>query len=142
MSRRSSHSYQATTPPEGATCDSNGCGSAARVRMIIPESRFDADGIDHSNDPPTFGACDLHWPGIRDTCVHNGHDVVDTTGDIGQLAVDFPQWTIFRSDGGRLYASARLHGTPQGMTLDACLIGQLRAKMQAAVDSSQVAHHG
>jgi len=55
----------------------------------------------------------LHWPGIRDACRRNGHTVVDTTGDLRQLAADFPAWRIFTSDGGRLYASARLNGSAQ-----------------------------
>ncbi len=124
--------YQATKPPGGATCDTPGCCSAAKVRMIIPPSRFEADGIDHSKDPPTFDTCDLHWPGIRDACVRGGHTVADITGDIGELVADFPQWSVFASDGGRLYAADRVNGAGQGVTLDAYLVGQLRGQLQEA----------
>ena len=123
-------------PPDGMTCDMRGCCSAAKVRMLIPESRFEADGIDHANDPPTFDACELHWPRMRDACQRNGHTVVDTTGDLRQLAADFPTWSIFASDGGRLYASARVKGSAQGTTLDAYLVGQLRAKLADTAASS------
>jgi hypothetical protein len=133
--------YQAAIPPPGATCDSSRCRSAAKVRMIIPASRFEADGIDHDNDPEKFDACEWHWPGIRDTCQRNGYRVMDTTGSLRALAAEFPAWTIFYSDGGRLYASARIGGSRQGTTIDAYLVGQLRAQMQATV-ARQAAHHG
>src|SRR6266516_377681 len=116
--------YQATTPPPGATCDKRRCGSAAEVRVIIPRSRFMADGADHSQDPRTWDSCDLHWPRFRDAILRNGHQVVDTTGDLAQLVADFKRWTIFTSDGGRLYASS--HGT----TLYAWLVGQLRPQLE------------
>ena len=125
------HRYQATEPPDGATCDMHGCGSAAKVRLIIPETRFEADGQDHDSDPTEFDLCELHWPQIRTASEHNGHQVVDTTGDLRALAADCPHWSVFASDGGRLYASARLPGSRQGVTLDACLVGQLRAQIQA-----------
>jgi len=138
MSSHPSDSYQATMAPDSATCDMRGCCAAANVRMIIPRSRFEADGIDHTNDPPTFDACELHWPAIRDACQRNGHAVVDTTGDLRQLAADFPTWSIFCSDGGRLYASARVNGSAQGATLDAYLVGQLRAQLAATGAPSAV----
>ncbi len=138
MPSNPSDPYQATTPPDGATCDMRGCCSAATVRMVIPKSRFEADGVDHSKDPSIFDACELHWPTIRDACKRNGHAVVDTTGDLGQLAADFPAWSIFCSDGGRLYASTRLNGSAQGTTLDAYLVAQLRARLAATAAPSAV----
>ncbi len=78
-----------------------------------------------------FDLCYLHWPAIRDASQHNGHKVVDATGDLRSLITDYPEWSIFASDGGRLYASARLNGSPQGITLDAYLVGQLRAQIAA-----------
>jgi hypothetical protein len=133
--------YQATEPPEDATCDTRGCGSVARVRLLIPKSRFEADGVDHDQDPPTFDVCQWHWLALRDACLRNGHAVVDATGDVHQLAAEFPTWTVFTSDGGRLYASPRVTGTGQGTTLDALLVGQLRTQMRALEDS-QTACHG
>ncbi len=133
MSSALGHPYQAAIPPADATCDTRGCCSVAKVRIIIPKSRFGADGIDHSNDPPVFDACELHWPRIRDACLRNGHPVVDTTGDLRELAADFPTWSIFYSDGARLYASARVNGSRQGTTLDAYLIGQLRAQLKQTI---------
>ncbi len=123
--------YEATQPPENATCDTPGCGSVAKVRMIIPKSLFTADGVDHSQDPPTFDACELHWPGIRDTCMRNGHAVVDVTGDLRELMGEFPRWTVFTSDGGWLYASARVGKSKQGVTVHAYLVGQLRREILA-----------
>jgi hypothetical protein len=127
--------YAATTPPDGATCDTCGCRSAAVVRLLIPPSRFTADGQDHDHDPAEFDLCELHWPKLRDASERNGHTVVDATGDLGRLAADFPHWSVFASDGGRLYASTRPPGRQQGITLDACLVGQLRAKIRAAQDA-------
>ncbi len=127
--------YAATEPAPGATCEIRACCSAAKVRVIVPTSRFEADGVDHEKDPSTLDACELHWPGLRDTCLRNGHRVVDSTGDLAGLAAEFPGWSIFHSDGGRLYASARVNGSGQGTTLDAYLVGQLRAQIRAAQDS-------
>lgn len=122
--------YQATTPPQGATCDVRGCGSAAKVRMIIPEFRFTADGADHTCDPDTWDTCDLHWSGFRDAILRNGHQVADITGDLTQLVADFRNWTIFKSDNGRLYASN------YGTTLYAWLIGPLRAEMEHVTEQA------
>ncbi len=125
-------SYQATTPPADARCESTAtCGSVAKVRVLVPRSRFMADGVDHCADPDWCDMCELHWTILRDTCVRNGHQVVDTTGSLRDLVAEFPEWKIFYSDGGRLYAAARLNGSVQGTTVDACLVGQLRARMQA-----------
>ncbi len=127
--------YQATEPPDGSTCDTRGCRSAAMVRLIIPPSRFEADGADHSQDPPVFGACEQHYPVIAGTAMRNGHTVVDTTGNIRDVMAEFPTWTVFLSDSGRLYASARVNG-PQGTTVDAYLVSQLRAQMRALTDGA------
>ena len=67
---------------------------------------------------------------MRDACVRNGHRIVDTTGDLAQLAADYPHCTIFASDGGRLFASARVNGSMQGVTVDAWLVGQLRVQLE------------
>ena len=120
--------YQATTPPDGTTCDMRGCGSAAEVRVIVPKPRFEADGAGHSRDPGTWDSCDLHWPRFRDAVMRNGHEVVDTTGDLRQLVADFGTWTVFKSDSGRLYAAS------YGMTLYGWLVGPLRAEMQRATE--------
>ncbi len=122
--------YQATTPPGGARCSMTGCATLAQVRVIIPKSRFTADGIDHRKDPSTFDACEWHWPAMRDASLRNGHRIVDTTGDIRQLAADFPHCNIFTSDSGRLYASAPLNGSPQSATVHAWLVVQLRAQLE------------
>ncbi len=122
--------YQATSPPADTKCDMRGCCSVANVRVIIPESRFTADGIDHSKDPSTFDACEWHWPAMRDACLRNGHRIVDITGDIRQLAAEFPRCNIFTSDGGRLYASAPLNGFAPDTTVDAWLAGQLRVQLE------------
>src|SRR6266487_4344834 len=100
--------YQATEPPSDATCSTPGCGGHAEVRLLIPPSGFTADGQDHAQDPSTFDLCWLHWPAIRDASTHNGHQVVDATGDLRSLITDYPEWSIFARDGGRLYPSARL----------------------------------
>ena len=122
--------YEATSPPEGATCQSDHCRSAAVVRLIIPRPRLTADGVHTDADAiTTWDNCDLHWPGFRDVCVRSGHTVLDRTGDLRELASASPEWAIFASDGGRLYASRRLNG--HGTTVDAYLVGPLRAQMQA-----------
>ncbi len=124
--------YNVTEPPEGARCSERGCCSVADVRVIIPESRFTADGIDHSKAPSTFDACEWHWPAMRDACMRNGHRIVDTTGEIGELVADFPQCNVFSSDSGRLYASSRTNGSVPRATVDAWLVGQLRAQLERA----------
>lgn len=130
MSTHIGLTYHATDPPQGATCDIKGCGAAARVQVNVPACRFEADGVDHSKDPPTFKTCEWHWPRMRGACVRNGHQIVDTTGDLGQLAADYPHCSIFASDSGRLYASVRVNGSPQGGTVDAWLVGQLRVRLE------------
>ncbi len=129
--------YRATQPPADAECSTGGCRSAAKVRLLIPPSRFTADGQDHDQDPTQFDLCGLHWPAIRDASEHNGHQVVDITGDLRQLVADYPNWSVFASDGGRLYAAACRNGSGQGTTLDAYLVGQLRTQI-AATDASRV----
>lgn len=126
--------YQATTPPPGATCDTPGDCTVAVVRLVIPPSRFTADGVDHSDDPQRFDACEYHWRDLRDTVLRHGHEIVDATGDLAQLTADFPRWRIFRADEGRLYASTRLPGHLQGITVYAWLVGHLRAQMRAVED--------
>ncbi len=88
--------YRATVPPDCTTCDTDGCGTVASVRVAIPRSRFDATGADPSQD--TWDSCDLHWPAFRDATMRNGHQVADDTGDWRQILSDYPGWRIFRSD--------------------------------------------
>lgn len=114
--------YQATLPPPEATCDTARCATAAMVRVLVPRSRFDADGAGSARD--TWDACDLHWPAFRDATARNGHRVTDATGDPQQLVAEFPGWRIFRSDMGRLYASR------PGTTVYGWLTAQLRAEIQ------------
>jgi hypothetical protein len=116
--------YRATVPPEGATCDTERCGTDAMVRVIIPRSRFEADGT--GSAPDTWDSCDLHWPAFRDATMRHGHRVIDGTGELRELLRDFPGWRIFRSDMGRLYAAR------PGVTVYGWLTSQLRAQMQAA----------
>jgi hypothetical protein len=121
--------YHATEPPDGATCDAQGCCTVAKVRALVPGSRFEADGIDHDQDPSVFDACELHWTSIRDACRRNGHTVLDITGDLRQLVAEFPDWTIFWSDGGRLYASPKTSASRLGTTVHSFLVSQLRRQM-------------
>lgn len=104
--------YEAKVPPGGATCDTDGCGSVARVRVAVP--------------PHTQDSCDLHWPAFRDATMRNGHQVADRSGDLRRLLRDYPDWRVFRSDLGRLYA------TRPGITVYGWLTAQLRAEVQAA----------
>jgi hypothetical protein len=116
--------YRATVPPEGATCDTARCGTAAKVRVTIPPSRFDATGDTWDS---CWNCCDLHWPAFRDATMRNGHQVADDTGDWRQILTDYPGWRIFRSDLGRLYA------TRPGVTVYAWLTAQLSAEIHAWV---------
>jgi len=59
---------------------------------------------------------------MRGAILGNGHEITDTTGDIEALKADYPTWSVFRSDSGRLYAAA-CRGTGLGITLDAWLAG-------------------
>ena len=132
MSTHTGLTNHTTDPPEGATCNIKGCCAVAQVRMIIAPSRFDADGVDHSQDPSTFDTCEWHWPAMRASCLSSGHRIVDATGDTGELAAGFPQCSIFSSDAGRLYASARIGRSPQRATVHAWLVGQLRTQLERA----------
>ena len=116
--------YRATVPPAGATCDTDGCGTVAVVRVAIPEpGRFEATGTDR---PRAWDSCDLHWPAFRSATLGNGHQVADGTGDWRDILTDCPGWRVFRSDLGRLYA------TRPGVTVYGWLAAQLRAEVQAA----------
>jgi len=72
-------------PPDNTRCGMRGCRGTATVRILIPESRFDADGVDHTQDPSTFDTCVCHWPNMRAAILGNGHEITDTTGDIEAL---------------------------------------------------------
>jgi hypothetical protein len=113
--------YRATVPPEGATCDTERCGSHAKVRVTLPPSRLDpaGDTWDACRD-----CCDLHWPAFRDAL--GSDQVADNTGDWRQILKEYPGWRIFRSDRGRLYA------TRPGLTVYGWLTAQLRAEVAAA----------
>ncbi len=80
--------YQATMPPDDTTCGMRSCSARATVRTVIPPSRFEADGVDHSQDPSTFDTCVCHWPIMRAAVLGNGHEITDTTGDIEALKAD------------------------------------------------------
>lgn len=125
--------YQAAVPPAGATCRRDLCCSVAVVRLTIPRHKFTTDELQNDDDSRvTWDACDLHWPGFRDVCLRSGREIVDETGDLQQLILRFPRWDVWRSDQGRLYASAVLNGSRQGTTVDAYLVGQLRSQMEQA----------
>ncbi len=66
---------------------------------------------------------------MRASCLSSGHRIVDATGDTGELAAGFPQCSIFSSDAGRLYASARIGRSPQRATVHAWLVGQPHAQL-------------
>jgi hypothetical protein len=124
--------YEACEPPAGKRCDMRGCSSPAEVRLIIPMASFEADGADHSRDLRELDLCECHWPEMRDSCLHNGHEVTDATGRLDDVARDFPAWDVFHSDGGRLYASTTVGA--RGLTADAALVSQLRARMRQPDD--------
>lgn len=115
--------YQATVPPQRATCDRDTCASDAMVRVTFSRSWFDAGSPETTHG--TWDSCDLHWPAFRDATLRNGHQVTDTTGDPRRLLPEFPGWRIFRSDLGRLYAAR------PGITVYGWLTAQLRAEIQA-----------
>ncbi len=141
MSTSTGPPYHATTPPENATCQSDMCCSVAVVRLLLPRPQFTADGLHDDDDAPaTWDTCDLHWPRFRETCARAGHEIIDLTGDLQRVATEFPRWNLWRSDGGRLYASASVGGTAQGTTVDAYLVGQLQAAMRDA-ETGQEVHH-
>lgn len=133
MSTDARHTCQATEPPDRATCDIADCCSMAKVRLIIPMSRCDERGVEQDEAPSTFDACELHWPQVRYAWLHDGYRIMDTSGDLERLVADFPQWKIFSSDAGLLYASARLNGSAQGTTLHAHLVGQLRQQLEESM---------
>jgi hypothetical protein len=115
--------YQATLPPQGATCDRDTCATDAMVRVRFPRSRFDAGRSESAHG--TWDSCDLHWPEFRDATLRHGHQVTDATGDPRRLLPEFPGGRIFRSDLGRLYAAR------PGVTVYGWLTAQLRAEIQA-----------
>jgi hypothetical protein len=131
--------YQAALPPEGATCDGDRCRSVALVRLIVPRPKIAGD--DHAGPLAVWEMCDLHWPSLRWACENSGHPVTDTTGSLRGVAAEFPTWNVWCSDGGRLYAATYTGGPdgPHGITVDAWLAGQLRAKMRAVMASQW--HH-
>jgi hypothetical protein len=121
------NAYEASIPPHGATCQSDLCRSVAVVRLTVPPHLFSADGAP-SGDITTWDSCDLHWPSFRDVIVRSGHAITDRTGDVRDLAGS--EWDVWRSDQGRLYATL-VRPDHSGTTVDAYLIGQLRAEMRA-----------
>ncbi len=106
-------------------------GTVAEVRLLMQSHRVE-EGGNAAHSSRTFDACDLHIPRMRDACLRGGHQVVDTTGDLAGLAAGCPDWNVFRSDSGRLYASTRLDGSLQGTTVQAWLVGQLHARIDKA----------
>lgn len=124
--------YQLTTPPHGQRCSAPGDGTLAVVRVITPREHFEADGTDYSEVSAALDFCDHCWPRILDGYQRFGHKIVDTTGNLRLLAGEFPRWRIFHSDGGRLYASARVNGSQQGTTVYAWTVAGLRAEIEQA----------
>ncbi len=116
-------SYQVSVPPADATCTCAFCGSTAVVRLV---THRDAQPMD---------ICDLHWPGTRGTVTAEGHIIVDVTGDLQAVGDDFPDWSIWTASTGRMYATTVM-SNGQGTTVDAFLIGPLRAQM-AKIESSR-----
>lgn len=127
--------YQATIPPPGAACSEDGCCSVAVVRVTVSLARRTADVMPgNGQQPAAWDTCELHWPRFRYACVRGGHAIADASGDPAQLKADFPAWRLWTSvDAGRLYATARTPGG-QGTTVHACLVGQLRAQIEQAME--------
>lgn len=124
--------YDLTTPPEGEQCDTPGDATIAAVRLVIPDLRFEADGVDHATDPAAMDLCDHCWSRIRQNLLSMGHKIVDTSGNLNLLMAEHRDWRVFYSDEGRLYASAQRHGSPQRMTVFAWTVAALRAEMEGA----------
>lgn len=124
--------YQVTMPPVGQACSTPGDGTLAVVRVITPREHFEADGVDHDGVPAVFDQCEYCWAKLLDTYRRMGHQVIDTSASLDRLTTDFPHWRIFYSDEGRLYASARLHGSQQGTTVHAWTVAALRGEMEQA----------
>jgi hypothetical protein len=79
----------------------------------------------HGAEPADY--CELDWPLISESVVALGRAIVDVTGDPWTVRAEFPNWDVFQSSSGRFYASTSLNG--QGTTVDAYLVGELRAQM-------------
>ncbi len=109
-------SHQASIPPDGATCTSEYCRSIAVVRLLAHRNAHPAD------------YCELHWPGVAGSLATRGIRVVDTTGDLDAVKDHFPQWHIWTSSSGRIYATAVLV-SGQGTTVDGFLAGQVCTQM-------------
>jgi hypothetical protein len=106
---------QASVPPPGATCACPYCCSTAAVRLVTH----------HGAEPADY--CELDWPLVSESIAALGQAVVDVTGDLWTVCAEFPNWDVFQSSTGRFYASTSLDG--QGTTVDAYLVGELRAQM-------------
>jgi len=139
MSDLSGIPYEASTPEAGATCHGNLCGSVAAVRLTVP--RPAPNGRDDDSPLAVWDMCELHWPSFHWACERSGHPVIDTTGDLRALQDEFGRWNVWTSDAGRLYAACYVTGPdgPHGITVDAFLVGQLRAQMRA-VDAHELHH--
>jgi hypothetical protein len=131
--------HQAAIPAAGATCHGNLCRSVAVVRLIV--SRPKISGQDADLPLAVWDMCELHWPSLRWACERSGHPVVDTTGDLRALQDEFPDWNVWSSDAGRLYAACYVTGPdgPHGITVDAFLVGRLRAEMH--IVQARELHH-
>ena len=132
-------SYQAAIPTAGATCHGDQCGSVAVVRLTVPRPKI--SGQDDDSPLAILDMCELHWPPFRSVCERSGHPVIDTTGNLRTLQDEFRRWNVWSSDAGRLYAACYVTGPdgPHGTTVDAFLVGQLRAQMQA-IDARELHH--
>jgi hypothetical protein len=125
--------YQATIPPAGTACSEDGCCSVAVVRVTMPAQAAAGGPPDDGQQPAIWDACELHWPRLRAAYIRAGHVIADATGDPADIKLDYPGWALWTSvDAGRLYATTRTPGG-QGMTVYACLVGQLRAQIDQAL---------
>lgn len=114
--------YELTRPPAGARCCTPGDGTAAAVvRLTTPQVNGSA-----------LDLCEHCWPGLWQEMRSLGHRLVDTSCSQSLLGARYPAWKLMQSDAGRLYASARLHGSRQGTTVFAWTLAALRDEMARA----------
>jgi hypothetical protein len=119
--------YEIKEPPNAEQCNTHACIQTATVRVIIPREM-----LPDACDSLTEDQCCICWPKLRRNLTERGHEIRDITGDPDCLAAEYPGSTVFRSDEGILYASLPVPGTPQRTTLDAYLVGHLRAQVDLA----------
>ncbi len=77
-------------------------------------------------DPVDF--CELHWPGVAASLAVRGIALVDTTGDLSTVKDHFPDWSVWTSSSGMIYATTVL-ASGAGTTVHAFLAGQVCAQI-------------